>query len=175
MGEIRRSSQAEVSIADSSVLIALASIGQFGLLRQLCESLVVPEGVYYEVAVRGSGKPGDGELREALSSWIDKATPAITIPPPYRGMRRGEIEVISYGAELAQQGTRVRLLLDDRPGRRRAIEEKLRIIGTLGILKSAKGRGLLPVVKPLLDGLTQRGFRARRQLLDCVLRQLNEL
>ena len=171
----RLSTPVEVTIVDSSVLIALASIGQFELLRELYDVLVVPGAVYSEVSVRGAGRAGDEELRSAIPSWIQRVTPTDVIPRPYRGMRQGEIEVISYGVQLTRGGTPVRLLLDDRPGRRRAVSAGLPITGTLGILKCAKGRRLVSTVKRPLGLLLQLSFRARRSLAESVLRQVNEI
>ena len=43
-------------VSNSSPLILLAKIGRFNLLRDLFELVYVPESVYREVAIVGSGR-----------------------------------------------------------------------------------------------------------------------
>jgi hypothetical protein len=56
-------------VCDASTLIALARIGQLGVLAQIGARVVIPVAVYEEVVVKGVGKPGADEVREA--SWIE--------------------------------------------------------------------------------------------------------
>lgn len=59
-------------VSDTSVLIHLARIDRFGLLRQLYSEITVPEAVWRETAVEGEGRPGASELKSArTSSWVD--------------------------------------------------------------------------------------------------------
>ena len=44
-------------IADSSFLIALATIEALPLLSRIVSEVLVPEAVYHEVVVRGGGSP----------------------------------------------------------------------------------------------------------------------
>ncbi len=50
------------------------------------------------------------------------------------------------------------LLIDDRVGRRVAEKRGIPCFGSLRVLKEAKGRGLIPAVKPTLDALRQAGL-----------------
>lgn len=163
-----------IVIADASVLISLASIGQLELLKTLFGAIVIPEAVYDEVCgTQGQGKIGDAELRRAISEgWVRVAQPATLIAPPYSGMRKGEVEVISMGVEVQPLGTLV--LMDERVGRRRARHEGLQVLGTLGVLKLAKLRGLLESVKATMDMLADRGFRVAESLYQSVLAQVGE-
>jgi hypothetical protein len=56
-------------------VIALARIGQLQILVRAGARVMIPREVYEEVAVRGAGKPGATEVREA--PWIEtkEATP----------------------------------------------------------------------------------------------------
>ncbi|MCX7925564.1 MAG: DUF3368 domain-containing protein [Fimbriimonadales bacterium] len=161
-------------VVDASVLIALASVGQFELLKSLFGALVVPEAVYNEVCgAQAQGKAGEPELRRAVrEGWIIVMTPSTLIPPPHSGMRRGEIEVISVGIEM--QSFNPLLLMDERVGRRRARAEGLQVLGTLGILKLAKARGSLESVGAVMDSLDRRGFRVAKSLYQSVLTQVGE-
>jgi predicted nucleic acid-binding protein len=175
MKTLPTASETTITIADSSVIIVFAIIGQFHLLRELYRTIFVPEAVYYEVCICGAGKPGDAELRQSLSEWVHRVQPAELIAPPYYGMRQGEIDVISYGVWQKSQGRLARVLLDDRLGRRRALQEGLQVIGTLGTLKLAKRYDMLPAVRPIIDKLALQGFRASASIQRSVVTQVGEL
>ena len=56
------------SISDSGPLINLAKVGQFALLQEVFQRIIIPMEVYEEVVVRGEGRPGASETRAA--TWI---------------------------------------------------------------------------------------------------------
>lgn len=57
------------AIANSSVLIALGTVGQLGLLsRRFPGGILVPEAVWREVVETGKGQPGSAEI--ACASWF---------------------------------------------------------------------------------------------------------
>ena len=51
-------------VADAGPIIALASIGRFGLLQQLASKVMVPRSVHAEV-LAGAPRPGAKEVAEA--------------------------------------------------------------------------------------------------------------
>lgn len=57
-------------VCNSTTLIALARIGQLNILERVVKSLVIPSAVYNDVVIKGIGKPGMIEVREA--KWIEK-------------------------------------------------------------------------------------------------------
>jgi uncharacterized protein len=63
------------------------------------------------------------------------------------------------------------LLLDERRARVRAARDGLRIVGTIGILRQARDRGLIRAVAPLLGDLRQNGFRISTDLVEQVERE----
>lgn len=83
----------------------------------------------------------------------------------------GESEAIV----LARESGAKLILLDDRAARRKARTLGLPMIGTLGVLLMAKDRGLLPLLKPLLDTLQQVGFRMSNDLYQQVLNSAGEM
>jgi uncharacterized protein len=55
-------------VSNASPLINLARISQLDLLRELYGELIIPEAVWQEVVVDGTGQPGADEIRAA--AWI---------------------------------------------------------------------------------------------------------
>ena len=45
-------------VSNASPLIGIARIGRLDLLHQLYGELVIPEAVWHEIVVRGTGQPG---------------------------------------------------------------------------------------------------------------------
>jgi len=64
--------------------------------------------------------------------------------------------------------------MDDRRGRRLAIDRGLRVKGTVGVLVLAKQRGLVPAVGPLLVALELAGIFVSPQLLASALVEADE-
>ena len=54
-----------IIVSNSSPLIALAKIGKLYILKELFTEIVIPKTVWYEVAVKGKGKPGAEEVEKA--------------------------------------------------------------------------------------------------------------
>ena len=57
-------------VADSSFLIALALIDTLPLLSQIFSQVFIPDAVYEEVVIRGTGLPGAEEV--AGAEWIKR-------------------------------------------------------------------------------------------------------
>ena len=65
-------------------------------------------------------------------------------------------------------------VLDDKKARRVAREMKLGVKGTVGLLLTAKQRGLFSEVRPVLVSLQNVGFRLSSELFDEALRLASE-
>jgi len=62
------------------------------------------------------------------------------------------------------------LILDDRKARQLALQLNLKVIGTVGMLLRAKGKGIITEIKPLLAALNQVfAFQSHlsRMLYEC--------
>jgi len=57
-------------ISNLTALIFLAKINKLNLLRDIFSKIIILEEVYFEVAVKGCGRPGSEEIRLAIKDWI---------------------------------------------------------------------------------------------------------
>lgn len=59
------------AISNSSVLIALSSIGQLSILTQrFPDGILIPQAVWYEVVETGAGRAGATEVATGLNVWL---------------------------------------------------------------------------------------------------------
>lgn len=159
-------------VSNTSPLTNLAAIGQFHLLRDLFGSMHIAEGVWDELNAGGQRWPGQDEV--AGAGWIQRHAPAnlplITVLR--QDLDRGESETIALALEL---NASLLILLDEREGRHQAARLGLKPMGVLGVLLTAKARGLVAETRPLLDALRQRaGFYISDALYCEVLKLARE-
>jgi predicted nucleic acid-binding protein len=157
-------------VCDASTLIALARIGQLAILQQAEAQVVIPTTVYEEVVVKGAGKPGSGEIRQA--TWIEtREVRDRAVVAQFRTvLGAGESEVIA----LAKESDAELIILDDQDARETAIAEGLNVVGLLAFLVLAKEEGIIHQVRPLLDALRQQGFFISDDLYHHILRRADE-
>jgi uncharacterized protein len=110
-------------VSNSGPLINLAKVGQFSLLKNLFQRILIPYGVFEEVVVRGVGQPGSVETQRAR--WLSRRK----LKQPdianilMAELDRGEAEAIA----LALQEKADWLLIDERKGRRFAQQAGLKV------------------------------------------------
>ena len=159
-----------VVLSDASPLIALAAAGAFDLLRELSGAVTVTATVRREV-LAGKGRPGEPELRAAIrAGWIYVQRDHRP-DPTLADLDEGEATTLAAAAAL---GTGCLVLIDDPVGRQRARALGLPIAGTAGVLITAKKRGLIPAVRPLLEALMNADFRLSHQVVTTVLEEAGE-
>jgi predicted nucleic acid-binding protein len=162
-------------VSDSSVLIGLAAIRQFGLLPLLYDEVLVPDAVWREVASSPPDSPGSTEATAACAAgWLNAAA-AINRPLVTQleaTLDPGEAEAIALAVEREPS----LLLIDESDGRRVARTMGVSLTGTIGVLLRAKAKGHFTALKPLLDELIERHhFRLHRDLYRQVLSESGEL
>lgn len=149
-------------VSNSSPLIAFAAIEQLKLFPALFESVLIPPAVALEIA----------PSIPTLPTWL--RVESLRMPLPEVVLRRsfgvGEREALALAVEIQAE----RILLDDRPARRVALELKLLVTGTAGILLVAKRHALVRSIRPYLDTLIEKSFFIGSDVYDEILRLAGE-
>ncbi len=148
-----------IVVADTSPLNYLIQIECVGLLPQLYQRIMVPDGVLRELGHAGSPAPVKAWLSH-IPDWLE-VQPLISPPEAdLMFLDWGEREAI----QLAQEQHADLLLVDERKARREATRRGLRVTGTLGVLLTA---GELKLINPMLAYrrlLAETTFRASAAL-----------
>lgn len=160
----------ELIVGDAGPLIALARIDSLRVLAHVHGRVIVPRAIYAE-CVADPGKPGVAAIDAALHhGWL-------RAQPDYPALSGNQIATLGPGESAAIELAEVLnalLLMDERRGRTIATVRGLRIVGTLGILITARKRNLVPVLRPLLERLIESGYFVSRELVAAVLRSVAE-
>ena len=160
-----------IVVSNTTPLIGLAVIDQFHLLQALFGKINIPQAVYNEVVV--AGKTADGAKQQvAQAAWINIVTiqDQLAVNVLLDELDQGEAETIILSQELKADW----VLMDEKKGRRKLTQMGVQKIGTVGILLKAKQLGILPVVRPHLKALREKGFSISQPVIDAVLQQANE-
>ncbi|MBI5445597.1 MAG: DUF3368 domain-containing protein [Deltaproteobacteria bacterium] len=158
---------APVVVADAGPLIALGRIGQLWLLRDLYGIVLIPPCVFEELQVE-SGRPGAKAAAEALrEGWlrVQIVRDSSALSRLVAWVHPGEAQAIV----LAQEVPLRFLLVDDRRAREAGRRSSVKVVGTGGVLLTAKRRGLIEAVGPLVADLSAAGYRLSQPLIDRLL------
>src|SRR5271157_3024978 len=125
-----------IVVSDSSAIIVLVKIGHEDVLPTLFEQILVPPEVASELA--------SSKWPQAVQDFIAKPPAWFTVRAPslvepISDLHAGEVAAISLAQELQAD----RVIIDEKRGRKAAIERHMQVIGTIGILEAAAARGLL--------------------------------
>ena len=159
-------------VADAGPLIALAILDLLPVLKQLFPRVLVPAAVVFECTTVKPGAAGACQISAALQHGVLTEVPveeSAQAASLTRILDAGEAEAILLAEQ--QQGM---LLIDERKGRKIALQRGVEIIGTGAILVAAKRHGLITEVKPRLSTLQQGGYRISTLLYDRLLKLAGE-
>jgi len=158
-------------VVDTGPLIFLSKLGRMDLLQIAADLVCVPEAVLEEALV----KPDDSTqaIVDATRSWLTVSSPknkevAYLLTA---NLHRGEAEVIALAKEIRAD----RLVMDDLDARRFARRIGLDLIGTLGLLLSARLSGRISSLRDEIQSLDRLGFRASPALVEAVLKAAGEV
>lgn len=157
-----------ILVADCSALVALAVCDSLNLLERLFDSVVVPEAVYHEAT-----QP-DKKQAQALKIFLQGKVRQVNMQnyvflDAYADA--GETEAMLLYKQLAAD----KLLIDDKRGRKVAKINQISTIGSLGVLLTAKEKGLVVEVAPLLRKIEQSDSYLSPNLLATVLELAEEI
>lgn len=146
-----------ILVCNTGPVIALAKLDSLSLLNKLgFQQVLIPPFVRKELL--GKIGPEATTLESALDDFIKVARPGHVnrqAEIAASDLDEGERQVILLGSSLED---RVILLLDDQAGRRVARTLGMQVVGTAGILLSAKKQGLVEAAVPLLTNLRVQGY-----------------
>ena len=130
-----------IVVSDTSPLTALLAVGEAELLPNLFNEVVIPEAVSAELLRSHPSLPG----------WLRIARVDDTVQARRYAqvVDAGEAEAIELARELHAD----HLLIDERKGRKLAIQEGVPVIGLLGVVLLAKRRQIIPSARALLERL----------------------
>jgi predicted nucleic acid-binding protein len=156
-------------VINASPLILLSKAEVIQFLPRVCDELVIPAAVVAEVS---TGKEGD-----AARLWLAgdgarfvKNSPSIPAQPKEAELGLGEAEVLAWA--LARPGFKV--VLDDRQGRTWAQRLNIPLIGSLGVAVVLKRKGIIRVVRPVLENIKAAGGFVSDTAIQAALAEAGE-
>lgn len=153
-------------IADSGPIFSLAIINQLELLNDLFDEVKIPHAVWEEITQDKSTKfYARIELFFKAKVTKIKSFNELTFLMDY-----GESESVILYKELNAQF----LLVDDKKARKIAENFNINCIGTLGLLVTAKNKGIIKTLKPLFKVLLENDRYYSLNLLNALLKKQNE-
>ena len=155
-----------IVIADAGAIFSLALIGKLELLNQLFDEVKIPNAVWEEITLNKTTKYFKA-IELFFKSRVDRINGfnELTFIMDY-----GESESIILYRELNADF----LLIDDKKARDIAENFNISCIGTLGILSSAKSKGMIDELRPLFKIFLENGRYFSVKLLDSILEKHDE-
>ena len=157
-----------ILVADSSALVALAACDSLILLDEIFGQVIVPEAVYREVAQ--PDKFQSNRLKEYLHNKVRQVDmQGFVYLDAFADVAETEAMLL-YKAIAADY-----LLIDDRRGRKVASLNRIKTIGSLGVLLQAKRMGLVDGIGPLIENMIDSPVFISESLVTTVLELAGEL
>lgn len=161
-----------IVVADTSPLTALLHLNKLLLLENLYGQIYIPATVAEELQTLVQFGYDISFLKNTETYIIRKATDQSLMQALSRYLDAGEVEAIALAKELKAD----LLLIDERIGKQFAGQEHITCKGVVGVLIEAKQKGLIPLLKPLLDDLIKNlQFRLSEHIYRLALQKANEL
>jgi predicted nucleic acid-binding protein len=149
-----------IVVSHTSPVRALDHLELLSILGQLYESVLIPPAVEQELR-RPRPRFKTITIAEIPKAIVVQPANTQHVEALSRQLQLGEAEAIALAEELAAD-----LLIDERAGRRIALDRGVHITGVVGLLFEARRRRIIPSVSPLLHRLqTELGFYLSANLL----------
>lgn len=151
-----------IVVSDSTTLIVLANAQRFDLLNNLFSEVCVPPAVWDEIHVKAE---------VILPDWIKRqcVEPSQTLDTLLLLLDQGESEAILLAKALKSP-----LIIDEKKGRKIALQMGLDILGLLGIVYLNIKRSHITKDDAVLflNQVRAKGYRISQTLIDAMFMQL---
>lgn len=154
-------------IADAGPIFSLAIIDKLELLNLIFDEIKIPKAVWEEITLDKS-TAFYSKIELFFKSRITniKGFNELTFVMDY-----GESESVILYRELNADF----LLIDDKKARKIAENFDIKCVGTLGILSTAKDKGLIKELRPIFKAFLENDRYYSLKLLNSLLERHNEL
>lgn len=153
-------------VSDASPLIVLLKTNNLFILKDLFEKITVPTAVYKEITAKEQEKIIFDKIEWIETRNIKNTQENVLLE---KLIDKGEAQAIVLAKEL-----KTTLLLDDAKARKYAKLLNVEVIGTLGLLKIAKSRGVIPSVKKIISDMLAEGYYIEDKLVTQILEDVGE-
>ena len=154
-------------ICNTTPFIALSSIDQIGLLKEVYSSIILPRAVIEEI--NEGGKINVPDL--TAFDWIE-------VIPNVTNVENRLLFQLDYGEQqVVLNALKLKpdlVLIDDKTARNIAEYLGINVKGTLGVLVEAKRKGLISSFKESALNMKEYGIRFSEQLINEISSSLEE-
>ena len=154
---------------NASPIITLNKIGRVNLLSQLCDDLVIPQGVADEIQNGGYNDPAVIWIQTEGAKYVQ---PMESIDPRIASWDLGMGE--SYVMSWLIENPGFEAIIDDRAARKAAAILGLPVRGTVSVIAIAKRNGYLASAQNEYEKLIDAGFRISADILSKALKLADE-
>jgi predicted nucleic acid-binding protein len=156
-------------IVNASPLILLTKTGRLDFLQLGGVEVLVPDTVVNEIE---AGVQHDSTIEVVRrTAWLS-VVPCPVLPDPVRNCKLDPGESSVLALAYADAGSEV--VLDDLAARRAARRLGIPCLGTLGLVLTARGLGVISEARPLVDQLRRAGLYLDDEFMDEVFRRIGE-
>lgn len=154
-------------VSEAGPLIVLLKTGKLSLLKDLIRKNHYSEAVYKEITAKEQDKVVFDKLDWAEVRSIRSTKMSLLLE---KLVDKGEAEAIILAKKL-----KTVLIADDAQARKYAKLLNVEVIGTLGLLKLAKSRGIIVSVKNAINDMLAEGYYVEDKLVSKILSDVGEL
>ena len=157
----------KIVISNATPIISLCSVQHEHILKELFNHIVIPEAVEDELRVLE--RPGSDF---SDNSWVEveAVKNEDLVHLLMKDLDRGESETIA----LAKQRKADIVIIDEIAGYQIAKHFELPVVRTLSVMKTAKERGIIKKIAPLLSEMVQKGRWYSTDVIEKFLKIVGE-
>ncbi|HHT9122233.1 MAG TPA: DUF3368 domain-containing protein [Candidatus Wunengus sp. YC63] len=158
---------------DTNIIIDFSKINHLYLLKDIFKNVIIASEVEEELLAGEEKITKELDIKKAINEWIKVKMVENKLALESLKIHIGAGEAASI---ILYMETNADLLaINDLKARGVASAMGVKIIGTLGILRLAKDRGILKQIKPLLDELRKVGAYISDSLYNRMLKDVREI